>query len=116
MPRSTSRGLVPIPQLARLRWREEEARAVLDHLDSSGLSVREFAAQQQLNALRLYRWRARLGDAHSKVPTFFEVKANAALPLEVVLRSGQVVRVHDGFDEDTLRRVVMVLDGQSSRC
>ena len=111
MPRSFSRGFVPFLMPARRRWREEDARKVLDHLESSGLSVREFAAKAKLSALRLHRWRTRLGAAGPAAPAFVEIKATSGAMIEVVLRSGYVVRIPDGFDEDTFRRLAAVLEG-----
>jgi hypothetical protein len=46
------------------------------------------------------------------VPAFVEVKSTSSTPIEVVLRSGHVVRVRDGFDQGTLARLVTVLEGQ----
>lgn len=75
--------------------------------------MKRFAAREKLSAARLYRWRARLGSAaRPKVPAFVEVRSASSRPIEVVLRSGHIVRVHDSFDEDTLERVVTVLEGQ----
>src|SRR5690242_13211416 len=115
MPRSTSRRLIPVLQAVRQRWSAEEAGAVLNRLESSGLSVRKFAAREGLNPLRLYRWRARLASPPT-APAFVEIKATAATTIEVVFRTGHVVRVPDGFDEDTFRRVAAILDGQGARC
>jgi transposase-like protein len=97
------------------RWNAEDARAVLKQLDASGLSVGEFAAQHALDVQRLYRWRAELGRA-APAPAFVEIKPAASQAIEVALRSGHVVSVPDGFSEDTLRRVVAVLDDQAKRC
>jgi hypothetical protein len=78
--------------------------------------VREFAAREGLNAVRLYRWRARFRAARPKTPAFIEIKAPPARTIEVVLRSGHVVRVPVGFDGETLRRLAAVLEEQSSQC
>ena len=110
MRRSASRGLVPFLMPARQRWRAEDAAGVLERLESSGLSVREFAARKGLNALRLHRWRARLGHRGPGATSFVEIKA-AAAAIEVVMRSGHIVRVHDGLADDTLRRLLALLDG-----
>jgi transposase-like protein len=117
MPRSLT-DLVPTRLSARRRWRAKEARAILKRLDASGLSVREFAARYGLETQRLYRWRAQLASAGPAVaPPFVEIERSPGVAIEVVLRSGHVIRVRDGFGEDALRRVVAVLDGASSaRC
>jgi hypothetical protein len=80
---------------------------VLERLESSGLSVREFAARERLNAVRPYRWRAQLRGGRTKPATFIEIKSAATTAIEIVLRSGHVVRVHDRFDDDTRRKVVI---------
>ena len=117
MPRSLT-DLVPTRLSARRRWRAKEARAILKHLDASGLSVREFAARYGLETQRLYRWRAQLASpGPAPAPPFVEIERTPGVAIEVVLRSGHVVRVRDGFGEDALRRVVAVLDGSSgARC
>ncbi len=101
MPRSLA-GLVLGDVAARRRWSAEEARAVLKRLDASGLSVREFAARHGLDAQRLYRWRAQLAMAGSPAAAFIEIKPPASTAIEVVLRSGHVIRVGDGFGEEAL--------------
>jgi hypothetical protein len=113
MPRSLT-DLVPTRLSARRRWRAKEARVILKHLDASGLSVREFAVRYGLETQRLYRWRAQLVSAGpAAAPPFVEIERSPGVAIEVVLRSGHVIRVRDGFGEDTLRRVVAVLDGAS---
>jgi hypothetical protein len=97
------------------RWNAEDAGAVLKQLDASGLSVGEFAAQHALDVQRLYRWRAELGRT-AAAPAFVEIKPAASQAIEVALRSGHVVSVPDGSSEETLRRVVAVLEGQAARC
>jgi transposase-like protein len=117
MPRSHV-DLVPTRLSTRRRWRAKEARAILKHLDASGLSVREFATRYGLETQRLYRWRAQLASPGPEAaPPFVEIERPAGAAIEVVLRSGHVIRVRDGFGEDALRRVVAVLDGATSaRC
>jgi transposase-like protein len=116
MPRSLV-DLVPVGLIARRRWGAKEARAILKRLEGSGLSVREFAARHGVDAHRLYRWRAQLGSAGvAPAPAFVEIKAAASAAIEVALRSGHVIRVPDGFAEETLRRVVAALEGSVAPC
>jgi transposase-like protein len=116
MPRSV--GDVRFARLlAGRRWNEGDARRVLKLLDASGNSVGEFAARHGLDAQRLFRWRAQLAGAGSaNGPVFVEIKPTSGAAVEVALRSGHVVRVPDGFAEETLRRVVAVLDGLVAPC
>ena len=117
MPRSLT-DLVTTRLSTRRRWRAKEARAILKHLDASGLSVGAFAARYGLQVRRLYRWRAHLASAAPvAAPSFVEIERSPGVAVEVVLRTGHVIRVRDGFGEDLLRRVVAVLDGATSaRC
>lgn len=95
-----------------------DAKSVLDRLDASGLSVRGFALREGLNLQRLYRWRRVLANGVPAKPSFVEVlNARAdADKLEVVLRSGIVVRVPDRFDDEAVRRLVDVLEGRPRSC
>jgi len=45
----------------RTRWTASDAAEVLAELDASGQSVAEFAIERGLQAVRLSRWRQRLG-------------------------------------------------------
>jgi transposase-like protein len=103
--------------LARRRWNAEDARAVLKHLDASGMSVREFAGRHTVDAQRLNRWRAQLMSVSRELATaFVEIRGSTTAAIEVALRSGHVVRVPDGFADETLRRVMAVLDGEADQC
>jgi D-alanine-D-alanine ligase-like ATP-grasp enzyme len=116
MPRSRSRSLVQLATSTRRHWRQSDAEAVLDRLDTSGLSARAFARSEGLNVQRLYRWQRVLGGRDAKRPSFVEVVGAAPARLDVVLRSGVVLRVPAGFDGETVRRLVEALDGRPSRC
>jgi hypothetical protein len=115
MPRSRIRRALATYLPSKRRWTVDDARAVLDRLESSGKSVREFAEAEGLDPQRLHRWRAQI--AKGAAPAFVEIsRRSPAEPMEVVLRSGHVVRVSDGFSEETLRRVVAVLSEESDAC
>jgi len=118
MPRSQVRSLTLFGTRPRRRWSVKDAQQVLDQLEESGLSVKEFAANEGLDPHRLYRWRTQLRGERRERAEFVEVVPEAALRagMEVVSPSGHVVRVPDLFSEDTLRRVVAVLDERPSRC
>lgn len=105
MPRSKSVALYR----SQRRWTEEDARAALMALAASGLSVREFAKQEALDAQRLYYWQGRLGPA--EVPEFLEVRPSPDNDdLEVVLLSGRILRFAQSTDMGVLRRVVETLE------
>jgi hypothetical protein len=101
----------------RPRWTERDAREVLAALRRSGKSVGEFAAEHGLDPQRVYLWRRRLGKAE---PTIFQEllvrpAAQRAVPdagenlFEIVLASGDVVRVPPSFDAAALARLLDVL-------
>jgi len=121
----------------RALWRGH----VLAQADS-GLSAAAYCREHGLDVKAFYRWKRALGAAgelpgdgvaqggwrreraavSSGVEALFAevrlaggtagVAANVAAGVEVCLRAGQVVRVAAGFDAETLRRVVAVLEGQ----
>ena len=109
---------LPISYSTRRRWTETDARTVLAALDSSGLSVTAFATREGLEPQRLYFWRQRLGgsSAESAAPTFVEVQQRhtAREQVEIVLRSGRVVRVAESIEPAVLRGLIDVLEQDSS--
>ena len=99
---------------ARQRWTSADAHAVLDEFDRSGLSVAAFAAREGLDAQRLYLWRRRLAaaDRAAVTPAFVEVRHRGVERdrVEIVLRSGRILRVAESVDVDALRRIADALD------
>lgn len=95
------------------RWTAAEARAALGDLHGSGLSVAAFAEAEGLDPQRLYAWRRKLGatpkTAMSK-SAFIEVVRRQGERIEIVLRSGIVLRVSDTIDGGAVRRLVDALD------
>lgn len=105
----------PISHTKRKRWTEEQARAVLDAQARSGMTLRAFARREGLDPQRLRRWERQLGGAtRSGAPpkaTFVEVAPRAAAAVvDVVLRSGIVLRVSETIEPMALRRLVSALD------
>jgi hypothetical protein len=107
--------------MARVRRDERFWRERVQQWDTSGLSVREFAAREGLRQERLIFWRRRLrtsaaiavaGVSFAKVSV---VATPAAEPtagsLEVLTRSGHAVRVRGHFEESALLRLLSVLGG-----
>jgi transposase-like protein len=115
MPRSLPRGLFRDSLQLKRRWTPDDARAVLGRLESSGLTVREFAEREGLDRQRLYRWRTQFGP--TAVPTFVEIaRPVRGAAIEVVLRSGHVLRVPAEFETETVRRLVEILADGPARC
>jgi hypothetical protein len=104
-----------------------EWRRRLERWGKSGLGPGEFAKQEGVTVNTLYRWARRLSlgpvrrgrprkDVQpSVIPVVVKPEVGVLLgeraQLEVVLRSGDVVRVPRGFDDETLVRVVRALGG-----
>lgn len=106
----------------RGRWSSNEARDALSAWRGSGLSLHAFALEQGLKPSRLYRARSRLetpvASPAALSPLFQEVSlrplaapvAHEVLRVEVVLRSGRIVRVPAGFDPGALCALVAALE------
>jgi hypothetical protein len=101
----------------RPRWTEQDARVVLDALHRSRKPVRVFAAEHGIDPQRVYLWRRRLGGAERTTfqelivrPAAGRTTANAeGTGFEIVLASGDVVRVPASFDGAALGRLLEVL-------
>jgi hypothetical protein len=115
MPRLSARGSLDGHLSSKGRWTVDEARSALECLRASELTVRQFAEREGLDPQRLYRWRSVIDERSA--PAFVEVtRPRSGNPVEVVLRSGHVVRVREGFSEEALRRVVAVLGEEAPGC
>jgi hypothetical protein len=109
--------------LTRRRWTVVEARAALAAVDASGLRTSAFAAREGLDVQRLQSWRRKLGTkpktrkarspARASRSSFVELRPRGTEPIEIVLRSGRVLRVTESIDAAVLRRLVEVLDEPS---
>jgi transposase-like protein len=132
MPGIDAEDSMPNPQghasySRRRRWRVPEARAALDALAASGLSVRAFAEQEGLDQERLYRWRRRFARDRKAEARFVTPPATPAIielraatsprprpaetePVEIVLVSGIVLRVAETIDPARLARLIAALE------
>lgn len=104
--------------MAHGQWSEVEARGVLEAWRRSGLPLQQFARQRGLVPQRLHWWKRKLS---------FRVKPEAAAellpvrvtgdvgrrgePVTVLLRTGHLLKVARGFDEEAFARVVAILEG-----
>ena len=105
--------------MAHGRWSEVEARGVLEAWRRSGLPLQRFAAQRGFVPQRLRWWKYKL----ARAATATDVVAPALLPVRlkepprrgepvtVLLRTGHMLKVSHGFDEDAFARVVALLEG-----
>jgi hypothetical protein len=90
-------------------WRER-----ITEQGRSGLAVKEFCKERGISAWSFYDWRKRLREAGpvrfalvERAPVRQESAVDA--PLEVVLLSGERVRIGPGVEAATLRMVLGVL-------
>ncbi|MBX3196642.1 MAG: hypothetical protein KF850_10110 [Labilithrix sp.] len=107
--------------MAQGKWSEVEARGVLEALKRSGLPLERFAKDRGLVAQRLRWWKkkfsrqARAAAALAKTPPLLPVRVTEAPrrgePVTVLLRTGHMLKVSHGFDEDAFARVVALLEG-----
>ena len=90
------------------QWRERIAEQ-----ERTGVSVKQFCKQQGLTEYSFYAWRKRL---RRQAPVCFALVERGVLPrlptetsLELVLTSGERLRIAAGVDAATLRTVLEVL-------
>jgi transposase len=92
--------------------RRDAWRQLVAKQQQSGLSVRAFCHQQGTSEYSFYQWRKRLGDW---LPMKFAlVETNRSAPAavaraEVILTSGERLRIAPGVDAAMLRMVLSVL-------
>jgi len=106
------------------RW-----RAIVDEWSKSGESVRDFCAKRELSRWTFYdRRRSLRPEVESSKPAFLPVRVvgRASVPpivvserarssgVEVVLRSGDRLRLDLSFDSEALTRAVAALE--AARC
>jgi transposase-like protein len=102
-----------VPFASKRGWTTKEARSVLSAVATSGLTIYSFAQRHGIDPQRLYYWRRRIeGDAVT--PAFVEVHRESAGPVEIVVRSGRVLRVAETIDGATLRKLVAALEDPES--
>jgi hypothetical protein len=87
----------------------------------SGLTLERFAKQRGLVAQRLRWWKQKLEASDkalsvSRPPALLPVRVGAERaprgePVTVLLRTGHMIKVSHGFDEDAFARVVALLEG-----
>lgn len=107
--------------MAHGKWSEVEARGVLDAWRRSGLTLERFAEQRGIVSQRLRWWRKKLNRAERALaapptPAVLPVRVTAeparrGEPVTVLLRTGHMLKVSHGFDEDAFARVVALLEG-----
>ena len=93
---------------------ESKWRAWIEEQESSGLTVREFAARHDLSPATVYWWRSRLRRRSAEVLDLVPVEVVEKVTerrsaIEIVLRDDIVLRLPRGFDDGDLGRVLAAL-------
>jgi hypothetical protein len=116
---------VIVLRMAHGKWSEVEARGVLEAWRRSGLPLDRYARQRGFVPQRLHWWkekfaaRERFARESSSVqsptaallPVSVTSGARRGEPVTVLLRTGHMLKVSHGFDEDAFARVVALLEG-----
>jgi hypothetical protein len=108
----------------RGKWSEHEARGFLSAWRKSGQTIERFAKERGIVPQRVRFWRNKLEGKPSVLVrsepklALLPVQVNTEAsqpkrgePVAVYLRSGHIVKVGRGFDEEAFARVVAVLEG-----
>lgn len=94
-------------------------RQMLKRQRDSQLSVRAFCRLHQLSEVNFYAWRRTLAARDQQQPLFVPVRLvdhdrpkppAPDSPLELLLPNGRLLRIGPTFDEDTLRRLLPLLE------
>ena len=99
--------------MAHGQWTEVEARGVIAAWRKSGLSTVEYAREHGIVPQRLYWWRHKLEGSVASGVRLLPVQVTEPRrgePITVLLRTGHMLKVGRGFDEEALLRVVAVLE------
>lgn len=101
--------------------KEKYWRRLLGQWRRSGLTARQFCAQQGISQPSFYAWRSEIDrrdqatTLRPSAPTFVKLALEGAAPspLEIVLTDGRLLRVRPGCDAALLRQVLRLLEEPS---
>ena len=106
-------------------WREAEARVLVEAWQGSGEMLAGFARRHGVEPRRLARWVRRFERGADEGVRFHPVRlleqqaepegSGSGAPIEIELAHGRRVCVPRGFEEEDLRRVLVVL-GEVAAC
>ncbi len=103
------------------QWSEVEARGVLEAWRRSGLTMQRYAKEPGLVPQRLRAWKKKFEERERQgrvapLPALLPVRVveppRRSEPVTVLLRTGHMLKVSHGFDEDAFVRVVGLLEGR----
>ena len=99
--------------------REQFWRDLIERQRHSGQSIREFCDDEGVSQPSFFLWRKRLRSENARpksrfLPVQIDLADSVTSPgrIEILLAGGQRIRVGPGFDEQTLRDVLAVLEQQ----
>lgn len=107
-------------QQKQQKWKEADARKVLERIKQEGTSIPEMARKLGVTPQRIYWWWHRLKDEEpaevSPKPRFVEVelavsKRASAPGFTIHARGGRKIEVLAGFDAQELGRLLSVIEG-----
>lgn len=83
--------------------------------EKSGLSVEEFSRQRGFVPQRIYYWRKRVAEVDAQRPQLLPVNVRSepprrGEPVTLLLRSGHMMKLANGFDEEAFLRVISLLE------
>ena len=88
-------------------------RRRFEAFEQSGLTIQDYCAAEGVSRTTFFKWRQRLSERSEPKVEFVEVGASREQQgLELVLKSGMVVRLGSDFDRATLERLLEFLDGR----
>jgi hypothetical protein len=94
--------------------KEQFWRDMLLLWQTSGQTIRAFCHAQHLSEPSFYAWRRIIAQRERQQPAFVPVRVTptptTSIPIELVVGGGRVVRVPPGFDADTLRNLLAILE------
>lgn len=96
------------------RWRR-----IIDEQERSGLSVAAYCRREEVAESSLFSWKRRLKRQAGVAPAFVEVQGAPDRPvdlsgaIELHLREDRRLLLRPGFDPQTLRQVLAVLEDRS---
>ena len=105
-----------MPTTKRTSGRREYWRQLVNQHEQSGLTVRSFCQQAKVNEHSFYNWRSQLRrQAEARLtPVRFALlepplQQGSSWAVELVLTSGEQLRISPGVEEATVRAVIEAL-------
>ncbi len=92
-------------------------KRILEDWVASGMDERDYCRRSVIPITKFRWWRKRLRPEHAVPTPFVSVRVKkersvpiSSVPIEIVFPRDRIVRVRPGFDEETLARIVQILE------